>query len=143
MPGNSFGQAFRITTAGESHGPANVVIVDGVPPGIVLDVEDLRRDLVRRRPGQSHLVTQRNEADEPEILSGVFDGKTTGTSIAIVVRNSDQKSKDYSDIGTSIGPGTPTTPTTRNTVFGTTVAAVARVRAKRWHAWPRAPLQRR
>lgn len=105
MPGNSFGQAFRITTAGESHGPANVVIVDGVPPGIALDVEDLRRDLARRRPGQSHLVTQRNEADEPEILSGVFDGKTTGTSIAIVVRNSDQKSKDYGDIQDKYRPG--------------------------------------
>src|ERR1043165_5516077 len=92
MAGNSFGQAFRITTAGESHGPGNVVIIDGCPPGIALSVEDLARDLDRRRPGQSHFVTQRKEADAPEILAGVFEGQTTGTSIAILVRNEDQKS---------------------------------------------------
>ncbi|MEX0726402.1 MAG: chorismate synthase [Planctomycetaceae bacterium] len=105
MPGNSFGQAFRITTAGESHGPANVVIIDGVPPGIPLSVDDLMVDLNRRRPGQSHLVTQRDEADEPEILSGVFEGRTTGTSLAIMVRNRDQRSKDYSDIRDKYRPG--------------------------------------
>jgi chorismate synthase len=105
MSGNSFGQAFRITTAGESHGPGNVVIVDGCPPGIALSVEDLRLDLARRRPGQSHIVTQRQETDEPEILSGVFEGRTTGTSIAILVRNEDQKSKDYSDIKDKYRPG--------------------------------------
>jgi chorismate synthase len=105
MPGNSFGQSFRITTAGESHGPANVVIIDGVPSEIPLSVDDLRPDLARRRPGQSHIVTQRDEADEPEILSGVFEGKTTGTSIAILVRNNDQRSKDYSDIKDVYRPG--------------------------------------
>lgn len=105
MSGNSFGQAFRITTAGESHGPGNVVIIDGCPPGIALSVEDLRVDLGRRRPGQSHIVTQRKEADEPEILAGVFQGRTTGTSIAILVRNEDQKSKDYSDIKDKYRPG--------------------------------------
>jgi len=105
MPGNSFGQAFRITTAGESHGPANVVIIDGCPPGISLTVEDLRVDLLRRRPGQSRLVTQRQEEDEPEILSGVFEGKTTGTSIAILVRNADQRSRDYEDIKDKYRPG--------------------------------------
>jgi len=105
MPGSSFGQAFRITTAGESHGPGNVVIIDGCPPGIALTVEDLMVDLARRRPGQSRIVTQRNEADEPEILSGVFEGKTTGTSIAILVRNADQKSKDYDDIKDKYRPG--------------------------------------
>lgn len=105
MPGNSFGQAFRITTAGESHGPGNVVIVDGCPPGIPLSVEDLEHDLARRRPGQSHLVTQRNESDTPEILSGVFEGRTTGTSIAILVRNADQKSRDYDDIKDKFRPG--------------------------------------
>ena len=105
MPGSSFGQAFRITTAGESHGPGNVVIIDGCPPGIPLGVEDLNRDLARRRPGQSRLVTQRQEADEPEILSGVFEGKTTGTSIAILVRNADQKSRDYDDIKDKYRPG--------------------------------------
>jgi chorismate synthase len=105
MPGNSFGQAFRITTAGESHGPANVVIIDGCPPGVPLDVEDLRVDLARRRPGQSRLVTQRQEEDEPEILSGVFDGKTTGTSIAILIRNTDQRSRDYEEIKEKYRPG--------------------------------------
>lgn len=105
MPGNSFGQLFRITTAGESHGPGNVVIVDGVPPGIELSEEDLIPDLNRRRPGQSHLVTQRSEADAPEILSGVFEGRTTGTSIAILIRNTDQRSRDYSDIKDKYRPG--------------------------------------
>ncbi|RYZ02143.1 MAG: chorismate synthase [Myxococcales bacterium] len=105
MSGNSFGQAFRISTAGESHGPGNVVIIDGCPSGIALSVEDLRVDLSRRRPGQSHIVTQRQEADEPEILAGVFEGRTTGTSIAILVRNEDQKSKDYSDIKDKYRPG--------------------------------------
>jgi chorismate synthase len=105
MSGNSFGQAFRITTAGESHGPGNVVIIDGCPPGIPLSEADLREDLARRRPGQSHIVTQRKEADEPEILAGVFEGRTTGTSIAILVRNTDQKSKDYSDIADKYRPG--------------------------------------
>jgi len=105
MAGNSFGQAFRITTAGESHGPGNVVIIDGVPPGIALSVDDLRPDLARRRPGQSKIVTQRDEADEPEILSGVFEGRTTGTSLAILIRNTDQRSKDYSDIKDLYRPG--------------------------------------
>ncbi|MDF3071852.1 MAG: aroC [Polyangiaceae bacterium] len=105
MSGNSFGQAFRISTAGESHGPGNVVIIDGCPAGIALSVEDLRVDLSRRRPGQSRIVTQRQEADEPEILAGVFEGHTTGTSIAILVRNEDQKSKDYSDIKDKYRPG--------------------------------------
>lgn len=105
MAGNSFGQAFRITTAGESHGPGNVVIIDGVPSGIPLSVEDLRVDLQRRRPGQSKIVTQRNESDEPEILAGVFEGQTTGTSIAILIRNEDQRSKDYGNIKDLYRPG--------------------------------------
>ncbi|MFO1001784.1 MAG: chorismate synthase [Planctomycetaceae bacterium] len=97
---------FRITTAGESHGPGNVVIVDGVPPcGNTTSCHDLCPDLQRRRPGQSPLVTQRQEEDEPEILSGVFDGKTTGTSIAILIRNADQRSGDYSDIRDKYRPG--------------------------------------
>ncbi len=105
MAGNTFGQAFRVTTAGESHGPGNVVIIDGVPPGISLSVDDLKVDLERRRPGQSHIVTQRKEADEPEILSGVFEGKTTGTSLAILVRNQDQRSRDYDNIKDKYRPG--------------------------------------
>ncbi|WP_437225834.1 chorismate synthase [Planctomicrobium sp. SH661] len=105
MAGNSFGQAFRITTAGESHGPGNVVIIDGVPSGIPLSVEDLQVDLQRRKPGQSKIVTQRKEDDEPEILSGVFEGRTTGTSLAILIRNQDQRSKDYGDIKDLYRPG--------------------------------------
>ncbi len=105
MAGNSFGQAFRITTAGESHGPGNVVIIDGVPPGIELNVEDLQVDLDRRKPGQSKITTQRKEDDTAEILSGVFEGRTTGTSIAILIRNQDQRSKDYSEIKDLYRPG--------------------------------------
>ena len=105
MSGNSIGQAFRVTTAGESHGPGNVVIIDGVPPGLELDVEDLTHDLDRRRPGQSKLVTQRNEADTPEILAGIFEGRTTGTAIAILIRNQDQRSRDYEDIKDKYRPG--------------------------------------
>ncbi len=105
MAGNSFGQAFRITTAGESHGPGNVVIIDGVPPGIPLTVDDLLVDLNRRRPGQSHITTQRDELDEPEILAGVLEGRTTGTSLAILIRNTDQRSKDYSEIKDLYRPG--------------------------------------
>lgn len=105
MSGNSFGQAFRITTAGESHGPGNVVIIDGVPPGIPLSIEDLQFDLDRRKPGQSKIVTQRKENDEPEILSGLFEGRTTGTSLAILIRNQDQRSKDYGNIQNLYRPG--------------------------------------
>lgn len=105
MAGNSFGQAFRITTAGESHGPANVVIIDGCPPGIELSEADLVVELARRKPGQSPLVTQRKEDDTPEILSGVFEGRTTGTSIAILIRNQDQRSRDYADIQARYRPG--------------------------------------
>jgi chorismate synthase len=105
MAGNSFGQLFRITTAGESHGPGNVVIIDGVPPGIPLTEADFELDLGRRRPGQSKIVTQRNESDTPEILSGVFEGQTTGTSLAILIRNQDQRSRDYGDIAEKYRPG--------------------------------------
>lgn len=105
MPGSSFGQALRITTAGESHGPANVAIVDGVPSGIPLTVEDLMVDLDRRRPGQSRIVTQRRESDVPQILSGVFDGVTTGTSLAILIPNEDQRSRDYDEIKDVYRPG--------------------------------------
>jgi chorismate synthase len=105
MPGNTFGQAFRVTTAGESHGPANVVIIDGCPPGLPLSEEDIIPDLERRRPGQSKIVTQRKEPDAPEILSGVFEGETTGTPIAILVRNRDQRSRDYTNIKDVYRPG--------------------------------------
>ena len=105
MAGNSFGQLFRITTAGESHGPGYVVIIDGVPPGMELCEADIQPDLDRRRPGQWKITTQRKEADIPEIFSGVFEGKTTGTPIAILIHNRDHRSHDYSDIKEKYRPG--------------------------------------
>lgn len=105
MPGNSFGELFRVTTAGVSHGPGYVVIIDGCPPGLPLNETDLLPDLRRRRPGQSKIVTQRKEEDTPEIWSGVFEGKTDGTPIAILFRNADQRSSDYSDIKDKYRPG--------------------------------------
>lgn len=105
MPGNSFGELFRITTAGVSHGPGYVVIIDGCPPGLPLSIDDLLPDLRRRRPGQSSIVTQRKEDDTPEIWSGVFEGKTDGTSLAILFHNRDQHSHDYSDIKDKYRPG--------------------------------------
>src|SRR5438445_10106912 len=105
MPGNSFGELFRVTTAGVSHGPGYVAIIDGCPPGLPLGVEDLLPDLQRRRPGQSKIVTQRAEEDVPEILSGTFEGKTDGTSIGILFRNADQHSQDYNDIKDKYRPG--------------------------------------
>jgi chorismate synthase len=105
MPGNSFGQSFRITTAGESHGPGYMVIVDGVPAGLELSADDLRPDLDRRRPGQSRITTRREESDEPAILSGVFEGRTTGTPIAIEIRNRDQRPQDYAEIREKYRPG--------------------------------------
>jgi len=98
MSGNTYGKLFTVTTAGESHGPALVAIVDGCPPGIELSQADLQRDLDRRKPGTSRHTTQRQEADEVEILAGVFEGKTTGCAIGLLIRNTDQKSKDYSAI---------------------------------------------
>src|SRR5258708_9946607 len=105
MAGNSFGELFRVTTAGVSHGPGYLAIVDGCPPGLPLSVADLLPDLRRRRPGQSKIVTQRKEEDLPEIWSGVFEGKTDGTSIGILFRNTDQRSQDYGDIKEKYRPG--------------------------------------
>ncbi|MAB89146.1 MAG: chorismate synthase [Planctomycetes bacterium] len=105
MAGSTWGHLFRVTTAGESHGPGYVAIVDGVPAGLALSEADLQPDLDRRRPGQSKIVSQRQEADSAEILSGVFEGMTTGTPIAILIRNQDQRSTDYSDIKEKYRPG--------------------------------------
>lgn len=98
MSGNTLGKLFTVTTAGESHGPALVAIVDGCPPGVPLSAEDLQNDLDRRKPGTSRHTTQRKEPDQVEILSGVFEGTTTGCPIGLLIRNTDQKSKDYSAI---------------------------------------------
>jgi chorismate synthase len=105
MPANTFGERFRVTTAGVSHGPGYLCIIDGCPAGLPLSVEDLLPDLRRRRPGQSKLVTQRDEPDVPEIWSGVFDGKTDGTPIGLSFRNEDQRSADYGDIQDKYRPG--------------------------------------
>jgi len=105
MAGNSIGQLFRVTTCGESHGVGLMAIIDGVPPGIELTEADLQKDLDRRKPGTSKFATQRKEPDEVEIISGVFEGKTTGTSIGLLIRNTDQKSKDYGNIAQTFRPG--------------------------------------
>lgn len=105
MPGNTFGTLFRVTTFGESHGAALGAIIDGCPAGLTLDMTAVQAELSRRRPGQSNLVSPRNEEDRFEILSGVFEGKTTGTPIMAVVHNTDQKSKDYSAIKDLFRPG--------------------------------------
>ena len=105
MPGNSFGQAFRFTTWGESHGPAIGCVVDGVPPRIALEEADLQVWLDQRKPGQSRHTTQRREPDLVRILSGVFEGQTTGTPIALVIENQDQRTKDYGDIKDKFRPG--------------------------------------
>jgi len=98
MSGNSIGKLFVVTTAGESHGPAYLGIVDGCPPGMTLSAADLQHDLDRRKPGKSRHTTQRREDDEVKILSGVFEGKTTGTPIGLLIENTDQRSQDYSKI---------------------------------------------
>jgi chorismate synthase len=98
MPGNSFGDSFRVTTFGESHGPALGCVIDGCPPGLPLAEADLQVDLDRRKPGTSRYATQRRESDTVKILSGVFEGITTGTSIGLIIENEDQRSKDYSEI---------------------------------------------
>ena len=104
MSGNSIGKLFTVTSFGESHGPAIGCVVDGCPPGIELCEDDLQVDLDRRKPGTSRYTTQRKEDDCVEILSGVFEGKTTGTSIGLLIRNKDQKSKDYSNIANTFRP---------------------------------------
>ena len=105
MSGSSFGKLFRITTWGESHGPGVGVVIDGCPAGLSLSTEDIQAFLDRRRPGQSKYTTKRNESDSVEILSGVFEGRTTGTPISLLVRNQDQRSRDYGNIATLFRPG--------------------------------------
>lgn len=104
MSGNSFGKLFTVTSFGESHGPALGCIIDGCPPGLELSEADMQRDLDRRKPGTSRHTTQRREADEVRILSGVFEGKTTGTPIGLLIENTDQRSKDYSKISEQFRP---------------------------------------
>ena len=104
MAGNTFGTLFAVTTFGESHGPAIGCVIDGCPPGLALATEDFRADLERRAPGRSRHTSQRREADEVEILSGVYEGRTTGTPIGLLIRNTDQRSKDYGNIAQQFRP---------------------------------------
>src|SRR5512134_4194768 len=105
MSGNTLGTLFTVTTFGESHGPAIGCVIDGCPPGMALSEADIQPDLDRRRPGTSRHVTQRNEADKVEILSGVYEGLTTGTPIALLIRNEDQRSRDYANLLDTFRPG--------------------------------------
>lgn len=105
MSGNTMGLLFTVTSFGESHGPAIGCVVDGCPPGLAISAEDIQQELDRRKPGTSRHVTQRREPDAVEILSGVYEGKTTGTPIALLIRNTDQRSKDYGNIADTFRPG--------------------------------------
>jgi chorismate synthase len=105
MSGNTFGKLFCVTSFGESHGPAIGCVIDGCPPGLLLEAADIQRELDRRKPGTSRHVTQRRESDTVEILSGVFEGRTTGTPIALLIRNEDARSKDYAAIADTFRPG--------------------------------------
>ena len=105
MSGNSLGRLYCVTSFCESHGPAIGCVVDGCPPGMALSEADIQGDLDRRRPGTSKFVTQRNEPDAVEILSGVYEGQTTGTPIALLIRNVDQRSKDYGNLLDTFRPG--------------------------------------
>ncbi|MCS6857850.1 MAG: chorismate synthase, partial [Sandaracinaceae bacterium] len=105
MPGSTIGQVFRVTTAGESHGPAILAIIDGCPAGLEIDRSDLVAELQKRRPGQSPLASSRNEEDEPEILSGIYEGRSTGAPIAILIRNRNSRSEDYEALVSTYRPG--------------------------------------
>lgn len=127
MSGNTLGTLFTVTNFGESHGPAIGCVVDGCP-GLELDAADIQRELDRRRPGTSRHVTQRQEADQVEILSGVYEGVTTGTPIGLLIRNTDARSKDYSISPTPSAPATPTTPTGASSACAIRAAAGVRRR---------------
>lgn len=122
MAGSTYGNIFKISTWGESHGKALGVVVDGCPAGINLCEEDIQKFLNRRKPGQSKFTTQRNEDDKVEILSGVFDGKTTGTPVSMVVKNKDHHSADYTDIASYYRPGMRILLLTKNMVLEITEA---------------------
>ncbi len=135
MAGNSIGQHFRVTTFGESHGIALGCIVDGCPPGLEITEADLQTDLDRRRPGTSRYTTQRREPDEVKILSGVFEGKTTGTSIGLLIENTDQRSKITQTSKISSARDMLITLTTKNMAFVTIVAAAVRQPVKLRCVW--------
>lgn len=135
MAGSSFGTIFRITTWGESHGPSIGVVVDGCPAGLFLSEEDIQMQLNRRRPGQSRYSTPRNEADRVHILSGIFEGRTTGTPIAMEVINETQRSKDYSEIANSYRPGHADYTLIKSMVFAIIAAADAHPVVRQSDVW--------
>ena len=124
MSGSTFGELFRVTNFGESHGPAIGCVIDGCPPGMVLSEADIQSELDRRRPGTSRCVTQRNDADVVEMLSGVFEGLTTGTPICLLIRNTDQRSKDYGNLLQTFRPGHADYSTCTSTACATRAAVV-------------------
>ena len=134
MAGNTFGTLFRVTTSGVSHGPGYLCIVDGCPAGLELGVDDLLPDLQRRRPGQSKLTTQRDEADVPEIWSGIFEGKTDGTPIGILFRNGDHAARTTATSATNIVPAMPITRSMRSMASATTAGVAAPALAKPYAA---------
>ncbi len=136
MSGSTFGNIFKITTWGESHGPGVGVVVDGCPAGLRLDEADVQAFLDRRKPGASRYATQRKESDSVEILSGLFEGRTTGTPISMLVRNTSQRSSDYSDIASYYRPGHADYTFDQNTVSGITAVAGAPPDARRSGASP-------
>lgn len=129
--GSIFGKVFQISTFGESHGAGIGVVIDGCPSLLPLDAEEIQRELDRRRPGQSDLSTPRKEGDRVEILSGVYQGKTTGTPIALLVRNTDQRPQAYDKLRDLSAPRTPISPTSRDTASAIPKAADAPPRARR------------
>ena len=143
MSFNTFGRVLRFTTWGESHGPAIGAVVDGCPPGLALSEADIQPWLDKRRPGQSRFTTQRREPDEVQILSGVFEGKTTGTPISLQIENVDARSKDYSDVSLAYRPGHADYTYDANMAFATGAAAAAARPARRrrgsrrarWRGW--------
>ena len=130
MAGNTLGKLFTVTSFGESHGPALGCIVDGCPPGLELSSADMQPDLNRRKPGTSRFTTQRREDDEVKILSGVFEGKTTGTPIGLLIENTDQRSRDYGDIKDKFRPGHA--DYTYQQKYGICLARVQRGRSRRF-----------
>ena len=135
MSGSVFGTIFRVSTWGESHGKAIGAVIDGCPAGLPLCEADIQPYLDRRKPGSGKYVTQRKEADEVQILSGIFDGKTTGTPISLLVYNTSQRSSDYTESPRTTAPDMQTTPLMKNTAFVTIAAAVVPLPVKPLCAW--------
>ena len=141
MSQSTFGKKFTVTTWGESHGKALGTVVDGVPAGLFLTEADIQAYLDRRKPGQSRYTTARNEGDEVEILSGIFEGQTTGTPISMIVRNKDQRSRDYGNIAQTYRPDMQILVLTVNMVFATTEAADVPLDVRPSAELPPEPLQ--